>query len=508
MEDYSINMASGKNYILAIDQGTTGSTAVVCDDQGKVVSKGYHEIRQIYPKPGWVEQDPQEYIHHSLAAAGDAIGKASISVQQIKALGITNQRETTIIWDRRTGQPVYNAIVWQCRRTAPMCEDLKKRGLEAMVRAKTGLPIDAYFSATKIRWILDNIPDGQQRAESGDLLFGTVDTWLVWNLTGGAVYATDFSNASRTMLFNIHSLEWDNDLLEMLNIPNVILPRVKPSSGIFGDTLPRFFDKQPLPVASIAGDQQAALFGEACYQSGMAKNTYGTGSFVMLNTGKKPVPSQSGMVTTIAWGLRDEVAYALEGSIFITGAAVQWLRDGLGIIASAAETEELARSVSDNGGVYFVPAFTGLGAPYWDMYARGTIIGITGGVKKAHLVRATLEAFAYQAKDVVEAMQADAGIRIPLLRVDGGGAANKFLLQFQADILGIPIERTVGTDVTALGAAYLAGLAVGVWKNVDEIAKLWTAAELFEPKMSSSRKEELYSRWKLAVERSRGWAAH
>jgi len=499
---------SDKSYILAIDQGTTGSTALVCDQEGKVISTGYHEIRQIYPKPGYVEQDPKEFVQNSLAVARDAIDKADISISQVKAMGITNQRETTVIWDRRTGEPVYNAIVWQCRRTAPICEELKKRGLSQMVREKTGLPIDAYFSGTKIRWILDNIPEGQRRAQSGDLMFGTVDTWLIWNFTGGAVHITDYSNASRTMLFNINTLEWDKELLAMLDIPEPLLPRVMPSSQIHAETVPGLLDDSPLMIAVVAGDQQAALFGEACYQQGMAKNTYGTGSFLMLNTGVNPVFSKKGMITTIAWELQDKVNYAMEGSIFITGAAVQWLRDGLGLIGKAAETEPLALSVPDSNGVYFVPAFTGLGTPYWDMYARGTIVGLTRGVTRAHLARATLEAIAYQVRDVVEAMEADAHLKVPMLRVDGGGAANKFLLQFQADILGIPIQRTAVPDVTALGVAYLAGLAVGMWQSTGEISSKWTAAETFEPKMPVDQKEELYSGWKRAVGRAGNWVMH
>jgi len=499
---------SDKGYILAIDQGTTGSTALLCDGEGKVVATGYHEIRQIYPEPGYVEHDPKEFIQNSLAVARDAVGKAGISISRVKAMGITNQRETTIIWDRHTGEPVYNAIVWQCRRTAPICEELKKRGLSQMVREKTGLPIDAYFSGTKIRWILDNIPDGQRRAQGGDLLFGTVDTWLIWNFTGGAVHITDYTNASRTMLFNINTLEWDKELLAMLDIPEALLPRVMPSSQIHAETVPGLLGDSPLTIKAVAGDQQAALFGEACYQPGMAKNTYGTGSFLMLNTGASPVFSGKGLITTIAWGLQNKVNYAMEGSIFITGAAVQWLRDGLGLIVKAAETEPLALSVPDSNGVYFVPAFAGLGTPYWDMYARGIIVGLTRGVTRAHLVRATLEAIAYQVKDVVDAMEADAHLKVPLLRVDGGGAANKFLLQFQADVLGIPIQRTAVPDVTALGVAYMAGLAAGMWQNTDEIARKWAAAETFEPRMPFDQKEELYNGWKRAVERAGNWIIH
>jgi glycerol kinase len=495
-----------EGHILAIDQGTTGSTAILFNKEGLVVSTAYKEIHQIYPQPGWVEHDPEEIYRSSLSVAQEAIQKARIKSTQFKGIGITNQRETTIIWDRRTGKPVSNAIVWQCRRTAPMCEELKQKGLDSIVKDKTGLVIDAYFSATKLRWILDHIPRGQKRAESGDLLFGTVDTWLAWNLTGGTAHITDYSNASRTMLFNIHTLEWDRDLLAILNIPQAVLPQAMPSSCIYGETSPGLLGDQRIPVAAIAGDQQSALFGQACYEPGMAKNTYGTGSFILLNTDGKPVASQKGLLTTVAWGLDDKISYAMEGSIFITGAAVQWLRDGLAIISNAAESETLARSVQDTGGVYFVPAFVGLGAPYWDMYARGTIIGITRGTTRGHLARATLEAIAYQVRDVVEAMCKEANLRIPLLRVDGGGTANSLLMQFQADILGVPIQRAAIAETTALGAAYLAGLAVGLWPNTTQIAKQWHAAETYEPKMLADQRENLYARWKRAVERARGWA--
>ncbi|MCX6009388.1 MAG: glycerol kinase GlpK [Chloroflexi bacterium] len=494
-----------KGYILVIDQGTTGSAALLFDETGQVVSSADREIRQIYPQPGWVEHDPQEIFRTSLEVAREALQKAGITASQVKGMGITNQRETTVVWDRRTGEPVSNAIVWQCRRTAPLCEELKARGLAQTIREKTGLPIDAYFSATKLRWILDHIPDGQRRAQQGDLLFGTIDSWLVWNLTGGAAHITDCSNASRTMLFNIHTLQWDKELLAALDIPEVVLPKVMPSSHVYGEVAAGLLGDSLGPLGGIAGDQQAALFGQGCYDVGMAKNTYGTGSFILLNTGDRPVPSQKGLVTTVAWGLGGKVAYAMEGSIFITGAAVQWLRDGLAIIANSAESETLARSVPDNGGVYFVPAFVGLGAPYWDMYARGTIVGLTRGATRGHLARATLEAIAYQVRDVVEAMGAEAGLKVPLLRVDGGGTANSLLMQFQADILGVPIQRAAVTEITALGAAYLAGLAVGMWRDTAQLAKLWRAAETYEPKMSSDQCETLYAGWKRAVERARGW---
>jgi len=495
----------GKGYILVIDQGTTGSAVLLCDEEGRMVSSADREIRQIYPQPGWVEHDPQEIFRTSLAVAREALQKAGITASQVKGMGITNQRETTVVWGRRTGEPVSNAIVWQCRRTAPLCEELKQRGLGGLIKEKTGLPIDAYFSATKLRWILDHIPEGQRRAQQGDLLFGTIDSWLVWNLTGGAAHITDCSNASRTMLFNIHTLQWDKELLAALDIPEAVLPKVMPSSHVYGEVAAGLLGDSRVPLGGVAGDQQAALFGQACYDAGMAKNTYGTGSFILLNTGDRPVPSQKGLVTTVAWGLGGKVAYAMEGSIFITGAAVQWLRDGLGLIATAAESEPLARSVPDNGGVYFVPAFVGLGAPYWDMYARGTIVGLTRGTTGGHLARATLEAIAYQVRDVVEAMGAEAGLKVPLLRVDGGGTANSLLMQFQADILGVPIQRAAVTEITALGAAYLAGLAVGLWKDTTELARLWRAAETYEPKMSSDQREILYAGWKRAVERARGW---
>ncbi|MBC8274590.1 MAG: glycerol kinase GlpK [Chloroflexi bacterium] len=494
-----------KGYILVIDQGTTGSAALLCDEEGSIVSSADREIRQIYPQPGWVEHDPQEIFRTSLAVAREALQKAGVTDSQVKGMGITNQRETTVVWDRRTGEPVSNAIVWQCRRTAPLCEELKARGLTQTIRDKTGLPIDAYFSATKIRWILDHIPDGQRRAQQGDLLFGTIDSWLVWNLTGGAVHITDCSNASRTMLFNIHTLKWDKELLAVLDIPEAVLPEVMPSSHVYGEIAAGLLGDSRVPLGGIAGDQQAALFGQACYDAGMAKNTYGTGSFILLNTGDRTVPSQKGLVTTVAWGLGGKVAYAMEGSIFITGAAVQWLRDGLAIIANSAESETLARSVPDNGGVYFVPAFVGLGAPYWDMYARGTIVGLTRGATRGHLARATLEAIAYQARDVVEAMGAETGLKVPLLRVDGGGTANSLLMQFQADILGVPIQPALVAETTSLGAAYLAGLSVGLWKDTTELSRMWRAAETYEPKMSSDQRETLYASWKRAVERARGW---
>jgi glycerol kinase len=494
-----------RSCILAIDQGTTGSTALLFNEEGRVVSTAYREVQQIYPHPGWVEQDAKELYRTSLTVAQEALQKVGMTVSQVKGVGITNQRETTIVWDRHTGEPVSNAIVWQCRRTAPLCEELKQKGMSQTIKEKTGLIIDAYFSATKLRWILDHIPEGQHRAQQGDLLFGTVDSWLVWNLTGGAIHITDYSNACRTMLFNIHTLQWDKELLATLDIPEAVLPQVMPSSQIYGETAFGLLGDSMVPLGALAGDQQAALFGQACYAPGMAKNTYGTGSFILLNTGDRPVPSERGLVTTVAWKLAGQVNYAMEGSIFITGAAVQWLRDGLGLIAGAADSEALARSVPDSGGVYFVPAFVGLGAPYWDMYARGTIVGLTRGTTREHLVRATLEAIAYQARDVVEAMGAEADLQIPLLRVDGGGTANAFLMQFQADILGVPIQVAAVAETTALGAAYLAGLAVGVWRDTTDIARRWRPSKTYEPSMSTDQRETLYAGWKRAVERARRW---
>jgi glycerol kinase len=496
---------TSKNYVLAIDEGTTGITALLINENGQVISKAYQEVLQFYPQPGWIEQDPQEIFQKTVAVGLEAIQKANVDVSRIKSLGITNQRETTIVWDRHSGQPAANAISWQCRRTASICESLKQQGWSRRIQEKTGLFIDAYFSATKLRWLLDNIPEGQLRAQQGDLLFGTVDTWLLWNLTGGAVHSTDYSNASRTMLFNIHTMEWDKELLSMLDIPEAVLPRVLPSSQVYGETKPGLFGNVRLPIGSIIGDQQAALFGQACYQPGMAKNTYGTGSFVLVNIGNQPVISESGLITTVAWGLNKEIIYALEGSIFVTGAVIQWLRDGLHLIKSAQESESLANSVTDNGGVYFVPALTGLGAPYWDMYARGTIIGITRGTTSGHLARASLESIAYQVRDVIDSIFKETNFQIPLLRVDGGGTTNSLLMQFQADILGIPIQVANVTEITGLGAGYLAGLAAGIWQNTSEIAEQWQAAKVYEPRMSSDKRETLYHNWKRAIERARNW---
>ena len=492
-------------YILAIDQGTTGTTALLVDGSGRVVWQAYQEITQIYPQPGWVEHNPNEIFDSVMETVEELLEATEISPRQLIAIGITNQRETTIVWERSTGRPVSNAIVWQCRRTAPLCDALMARGLEEDVAEKTGLPIDAYFPATKIRWILDHIPDGQQRAENGELAFGTVDTWLLWNLTNGTLHATDVTNASRSMFYNIDTLEWDPHLLEALDIPLAMLPSVKPSSGIFGYTGGNFFAGQAIPIAGVAGDQHAALFGQACFEPGMAKNTYGTGSFILMNTGAERVRSDHGLLSIIAWDLGEGVTYGLEGSIFSTGATVQWLRDGLQFIEASADVEALAESVEDNGGVYLVPAFTGLGAPHWDMYARGTIVGITRGTSRGHIARAALESTAYQTRDAVDAMRSDTGLDIPLLRVDGGGTANDLLMQFQSDILGIPIERHAVAETTALGAAYLAGLATGFWQNTDEIAANWATDKRFDPSMDPDKRASLHKNWLRAIDRSKNW---
>ena len=496
----------GKKYVLSLDQGTTGSAAILFDSEGIQVADADTETRQIYPQPGWVEHDPDEIFETTQQVARLVVQKSGIKTSDIVGIGITNQRETTIVWDKRTGVPVSNAIVWQCRRTASLVEDLKNRGLADTIREKTGLIPDAYFSATKIRWLLDHTKDGQKRAEQGELLFGTVDTWLAWKLSGGKAHVTDYSNASRTMIYNINTLKWDKDILSALNIPEAMLPTVLPSSQIYAETSSALFANTSVPLCAIAGDQQAALFGQACYNPGMSKNTYGTGSFVLMNTGEKRITSQGKLLTSLAWGLNNKVMYALEGSIFITGAAVQWLRDGLKIIDSAAESDTLARKVDDNGGVFFVPAFVGLGAPYWDMYARGTIIGVTRGTTRGHIARATLEAIAFQIRDVIDTMRLETGISIPVLRVDGGGTANSFLMQFQADVLNIPIQVAAIPETTSLGVAYLAGLATGIWKNTEEIAGKWRSQATFEPKMSADQRENLYSNWKRAVERAKGWA--
>ncbi len=491
-------------YILALDQGTTSSRAIVFDNDGKIVSVAQKEFTQIYPKAGWVEHDPMEIWGTQSGVAREALDKAGIGADQIAAIGITNQRETTVVWDKNTGKPVYNAIVWQCRRTAPICDDLKAKGLADSIRQKTGLVVDAYFSGTKVKWILDNVEGAREKAERGDLLFGNIDTWLIWNLTGGKNHVTDYSNASRTMLFNINTLAWDEDILKELNIPASVLPEAKPSSCVYGYTVKELFGAE-IPIAGAAGDQQAALFGQACFHPGMAKNTYGTGCFMLMNTGEKLVGSNNGLLTTIAWGLDGKVEYALEGSIFVAGAAVQWLRDELKIIENAAASEAMAAAVPDTNGVYVVPAFVGLGAPYWDMYARGAVLGLTRGANKNHLVRATLESITYQTRDVLEAMQEDSGIQLQSLKVDGGAVANNFLMQFQSDILGVPVDRPVVTETTALGAAYLAGLAVGYWSDKDEIAKKWNVDKTFAPDMPEEDRASKYAGWKKAVNRALKW---
>lgn len=495
-------------YVLAIDQGTTGSTVLIFDHDGQIKGRAYSEFTQHYPKPGWVEHDAQEIWSVTIKVIGEALRVAAIRASELRAIGITNQRETVVLWDRKSGEPVANAIVWQDRRTARFCDELKQEGLEETVRRKTGLVIDPYFSGTKVKWLLDNVAGLRARAERGEIAFGTIDSWLVWRLTGGKAHVTDYSNASRTLLYNIQELRWDEEILDRLNIPKAILPEVRPSSCVYGETDPElFFGTQRIPVAGIAGDQQAALFGQACHSPGLAKNTYGTGSFVLMNTGHKIVLSNEKLLTTIAWGIGDEpVEYALEGAIFITGAAVQWLRDGLKIIRSAAEIEALARSVADNEGVYFVPALVGLGAPHWDPYARGLLIGLTRGTTQSHIARAVLESIAYQTRDVIEAMQRDSGITLKELRCDGGAAVNSLLMQFQADILGVPVEVPRIVETTALGAAYLAGLAVGFWESRAELAQKWQLDNRYAPHFAEDERERLFRRWHKAVERAKGWA--
>ncbi|MBM4384203.1 MAG: glycerol kinase GlpK [Deltaproteobacteria bacterium] len=492
-------------FVMALDQGTTSSRAILFDERGAVVAVDQHEFTQHFPQPGWVEHDPAEIWETQLRAARGALAKASASASDVAAIGITNQRETTVVWDRATGEPIHRAIVWQSRQTAPICDQLRARGLVDEVRRKTGLVIDAYFSATKVRFILDAVPGAQARAERGELAFGTIDTWLIWKLTRGRVHATEPSNASRTMLYDIHARAWDAGLLGELRIPRAVLPEVRDSSGSFGEADPAWLGGA-IPIAGAAGDQQAALFGQGCFAPGRAKNTYGTGCFLLMNTGREAPLSKSGLVTTIAWGLGGAVEYALEGSIFVAGAAVQWLRDGLGIVATAGDSEAAARSVPDTGGVYLVPAFVGLGAPYWDERARGTIVGLTRGTTRAHVIRATLESIAYQSRDVVDSFAADAGVALETLRVDGGACQNDWLMQFQADVLGVPVRRPPVLEVTALGAAALAGLAVGFWRDRSALeAATGTGARIFEPRMGRDQRESLYAGWKRAVERSRGW---
>jgi len=491
-----------RKYVLALDQGTTSSRAILFDRNGNIVKISQKEFRQIYPNPGWIEHNPLEIWETQLNAAREVLN--GINKEEVACIGITNQRETTVLWDKNTGQPVYNAIVWQSRQTSEICDQLKKSGMEPYIKENTGLVVDAYFSGTKIKWILDNVPGVRERAEKGEILFGTIDTWLVWKLTGGKAHITDYSNASRTMIYNIRELKWDEKILHELNIPANVLPEVRQSSEIYENTVKDIFGVE-IPISGIAGDQQSALFGQLCFQEGMMKNTYGTGCFMLMNTGEKIVKSNKGLITTIAWGVDNKVEYALEGSIFVAGAAIQWLRDELKIIHDAADSEYFARKVDDSNGVYVVPAFTGLGAPHWDMYARGAIVGLTRGTNRNHIIRATLESIAYQTKDVIEAMIEDSGINLTALKVDGGATANNFLMQFQSDILDVNIERPEVTETTALGAAYLAGLAVGFWKSKGEISQYWSINRKFKPEMDEEKRNALYEGWKKAVGRSKDW---
>ena len=490
---------------MALDAGTTSNRCILFNEKGEICSMAQKEFTQHFPKPGWVEHDAGEIWATQLQVAREAISRIGAKPEEIAAIGITNQRETTIVWDKHTGKPVCHAIVWQCRRTAEYCDSLKERGLTDKFREKTGLVIDAYFSATKVKWILDHVEGARERAERGDLLFGTVETWLIWKLTKGKVHVTDYSNASRTMLFNINTLQWDEEILRELDIPRSMLPEAKPSSCIYGYADASFFGGE-IPIAGAAGDQQAALFGQTCFHAGEAKNTYGTGCFLLMNTGEKPVFSKNGLVTTIAWGIDGKVNYALEGSIFVAGAAIQWLRDELRLIDSASMTEYMAQNVEDSNGCYVVPAFTGLGAPYWDQYARGTIVGLTRGVNKDHIVRATLESLAYQVNDVLEAMKADSGIELSALKVDGGASANNFLMQTQADISNAPVNRPKCVETTAMGAAYLAGLAVGYWNSPEEVVKNWAIDQIFMPKIEAGKREKMLRGWKRAVRCAFGWA--
>ena len=510
-------------YIMALDEGTTSTRTIIYDKKGTIVSVAQKEFTQIYPKQGWVEHDAMEIWENQVATAKEALEKAHLTYKEIAGIGITNQRETTIVWDKKTGKPVYNAIVWQCRRTAEYCDTLIEAGYSDMIREKTGLKVDAYFSGSKLRWILENVDGAREKAENGELLFGTVETWLIWKLTGGKAHVTDYSNASRTMMFNINTLEWDEEILKILDLPKCMLPKPMPSSFVYGETEADIFGGS-IKISGAAGDQQAALFGQTCFNEGEAKNTYGTGAFLLMNIGEKPVLSKNGLVTTIAWGLDGKVNYALEGSVFVCGAAIQWLRDELNIIENSSESEKMALAVEDNGGLYVVPAFVGLGAPYWDSYARGAIFGITRGANRNHLVRATLESMAYQVKDLIDAMNQDLkesradidediaqkyeveSLGLQNLKVDGGACANNFLMQFQSDILDRPVKRPVVIETTSLGAAYLAGLAVGYWDSKEDVIKNWQVEKIFTPNMESAKRNELVSCWKKAVDRVGGWA--
>lgn len=491
-------------YVMALDAGTTSNRCILFNEKGEMCSVAQREFTQYFPKPGWVEHDADEIWASMLGVAVEAMNMIGATAADIAAIGITNQRETTIVWDKNTGEPVYHAIVWQCRRTSEYCDELKAKGLTEKFRQKTGLMIDAYFSGTKVKWILDNIPGAREKAEAGDLLFGTVETWLIWKLTKGKVHVTDYSNAARTMLFNINTLEWDDEILKELDIPKCMLPQARPSSEVYGMTDSTYFNGE-IPIAGAAGDQQAALFGQTCFTPGEAKNTYGTGAFLLMNTGEKPVFSENGLITTIAWGLDGKVNYALEGSIFVAGAAIQWLRDEMRLVDSSPDSEYMASKVKDTNGCYVVPAFTGLGAPYWDQYARGTIVGITRGVNKCHIIRATLESLAYQTNDVLKAMEADSKIKLSTLKVDGGASANNFLMQFQSDILNTKVRRPRCVETTAMGAAYLAGLAVGYWKDKEDVIKNWNVDREFEPAMEETERNEKISGWKKAVKCSFGW---
>ncbi|MCR6097105.1 glycerol kinase GlpK [Salipaludibacillus agaradhaerens] len=488
-----------KKYVLALDQGTTSSRAILFDKEGQIVDIAQREFKQIFPKPGWVEHNANEIWSSILGVMAEVLNNRNVSPKEIASIGITNQRETTVIWEKDTGKPIYNALVWQSRQTDSICEELKTNGYSDLFREKTGLLIDAYFSGTKVKWLLDNVEGAREKANEGKLLFGTIDTWLIWKLSGGKAHVTDYTNASRTLMYNIHELKWDEELLEILDIPSSILPEVRPSSEVYANTVSYHFFGEEVPIAGAAGDQQAALFGQACFEKGMAKNTYGTGCFMLMTTGEEAVKSNHGLLTTIAWGLDGKVEYALEGSIFVAGSAVQWLRDGLRMLKSAAETEQYASKVASTDGVYMVPAFVGLGTPYWDSEVRGAVFGLTRGTEKEHFIRATLESLAYQTRDVLEAMVTDSGIDVKTLRVDGGAVANNFLMQFQSDILDVPVDRPEVQETTALGAAYLAGLAVGFWKDKEEIAKQWHIDRTFNPEMSHEHRDELYTGWKTAI---------
>lgn len=488
-----------EKYILSLDQGTTSSRAILFNKNGEIVHTAQKEFTQHFPKPGWVEHNANEIWGSILSVIAGVLSESGIKPEQISGIGITNQRETTVVWDKETGEPVYNALVWQSRQTSEICEQLKVKGYNDLFREKTGLLIDAYFSGTKVKWILDNIEGARDKAEQGQLLFGTIDTWLIWKLSGGRAHVTDYSNASRTLMFNIYELKWDDELLEILGVPKSMLPDVRPSSEVYANTIDYHFFGKEIPIAGVAGDQQAALFGQACFEDGMAKNTYGTGCFMLMNTGEKAVRSEHGLLTTLAWGLNGKVEYALEGSIFVAGSAIQWLRDGLRMFKDAKDSEEYAKKVESTEGVYVVPAFVGLGTPYWDSDVRGAVFGLTRGTSKEHFIRATLESLAYQTKDVLSAMEADSGIELKALRVDGGAVKNDFLMEFQSDLLNVPVERPVVNETTALGAAYLAGLAVGFWESQEEIAKQWAVDRKFDPKMTDDNRNNLYDGWKKAV---------